>query len=417
MSRISQSIKNNKVASKYIGSGLLKTGLNTIASIIILRWIEPETLGVWHTFIIFVSYTSILNLGVTSGLNRELPFLIGKGENEKGIDKLKTAGYFSNILSYGLIVISSIIGLILFFLKILNLSELGMMIMSFSIGSISLQSNFLGATFRSNNSFEKLTKLQSITGLMYILLLPVIYYFGIWGYILYEFFLSLFTYLGYYYYRPYKVKYVFSFTEFKALIRIGLPMYFWNYITSISKSVPRLILVLFGNPLLVGLYAPANSINTAMLNLPMYINRYLFPKLSFLYGKNQDANAIYNYTIKVATFLFILMIVTALLLSSITPFLFKLFFPKYVESIFATQIILFSGVFYSINSLFHNSLYSLKFFKPFKYIISLRVVYIFGFAFIFNYIFNDLLMAVSLSAVASEFLNMLNYIYYLRQKR
>jgi len=417
MKRISKTIKNNKIATKYIGSGLLKTGLNTIASIIILRWIEPETIGVWHSFVVFVSYTSILSLGVTSGLNRELPYLIGKGEFEKGVYKLKTAGYFSNVLSYGLIVISSIIGFVLFFLKILNLSELGMMIMAFSIGSISLQSNFLGATYRSNNSFEKISKLQLIVGLMHILLLPIIYFYEIWGYVIYEFFLSLITYLGYFFYRPYKVKYLFSYSEFKSLVKIGLPMYFWNYISTISKSIPRLILVLFGNPLIVGLFAPANSINTAMLNLPMYINRYLFPKLSFLYGKNQDTNAIYKYTIKAATFLFILMFGIAIILSLITPFLFNLFFPKYINSVIATQIILFSGVFFSINSLFHNSLYSLKYFKPFKFIISLRFIYIIGFTYLFFHIFDDLLIAVSLSATISELLNTLNYIYFLRQIR
>jgi hypothetical protein len=176
MSLIGKSLKRNKAATKYIGSGLFKTGLNTIASIIILRWIAPEAIGSWHSFVVFVSYTSILNLGVTSGLNRELPYLMGKGDVDQGIQKLKTAGYFSLVLSYGLMLLSIVVGLVLYLFETLNLSELFMMVLAFTIGSIGLQNNFLGATFRSNNSFEKLAKVQTIIGIMYILLLPVIYF-------------------------------------------------------------------------------------------------------------------------------------------------------------------------------------------------------------------------------------------------
>jgi O-antigen/teichoic acid export membrane protein len=250
---------------------------------------------------------------------------------------------------------------------------------------------------------------------MYILLLPVIYFYGIWGYIWYEFSLSLATYLGFYYYRPYKVKYKFSYPEFKDLVKIGLPMYFWNYLAAISRSVPRLILVLFGNQLLVGLFAPATSVNTAMLNLPMYINRYLFPKLSFMYGKEQNTELVFKYTVKTATILFVLMISIATIIALLIPYLFSSFFPKYIGSVLATQIILFSGVFYSINALVHNSLNSLKHFKPFKYIITFRVIYILLFSAFFYYFTSDLIISVALSSAVSEMLNMLNYFYFLRQ--
>ena len=417
MSKLKNALKNNKAATKYIGSGLLKTGLRTISSIIILRWIDPETIGSWHSFTVFVGYTSLLSLGVTSGLNRELPYLIGQGEHEKGIQRLKTAGYFSRLLCYALVVLAGIAGIVLYFFNILNQAQVIMMVMAFSIGSIGLQTNFLGATFRSNSSFEKLAKVQSSIGLLYLLLLPIIYFFGIWGYIFYELTLSISTFLGYYFFRPYRVKYSFSWSEFKALVAIGFPMFFWNYLATMSRSIPKLILVVFGSPLLVGLYAPATSINTAMLNLPLYINRYLFPKLSFLYGKNQDKQAIYQYTIKSARYLLLLMIIVAIGLAALTPLLFKLFFPKYIDSVLATQIILFSGVFYSVNALFHNSLNSLKHFKPFKFIITLRIVFIIGFAVLFHSLTHDLLIAVALSAATSELLNMFNYIYFLRKLR
>ena len=193
-------------------------------------------------------------------------------------------------------------------------------------------------------------------------------------------------------------------------------------IEGVARAEPRVVLPAVLD--IDGLAEPATALvlslpaeRAAMLNLPLYINRYLFPKLSFLYGKNQDKQAIYQYTIKSARYLLLLMIIVAIGLAALTPLLFKLFFPKYIDSVLATQIILFSGVFYSVNALFHNSLNSLKHFKPFKFIITLRIVFIIGFAVLFHSLTHDLLIAVALSAATSELLNMFNYIYFLRKLR
>lgn len=382
-----------------------------------LRWLEPESLGTWQSFTVFVGYLQILTLGVTSGLNRELPYWLGKGEEELGMQRLRTAGYFTTTLSVALMLFISLAALILLSLDILSIDHALMMILAFTTGALTIQTNFLGATFRSDQAFGKLSKIQLYNSLLYFALIPLVYFFELWGYIAYQIALAIALYLGYQLFRPYKVKYSFSKYQFKELVKVGFPMYFWNYLASSSRSFPRLILVLFGSPLLVGLYAPAASINAAMLNLPAYTNRYLFPQMSYKFGKNNDLNEIYNYTIKAATYLFIIMLFGGILLAIVIPYAFPLFFPKYIDGILVAQIVVFSGVFYSVNALFHNALNSVKSFKPFKFIVSLRILYIIIFTAIAYIIVKDILLSVAIGAVISEFLNLLNYIYFLRKIR
>lgn len=409
-------LKTNNTASKYIASGLLKTLAQTLSGLIILRWLKPDELGEWQSYTVYVGYLQILTLGVTSGLNRELPYLIGKGDEKLGIERLKTAGFFITTLSISLILFFFISSFIFYVFGYIEFNTCLKITFAFSIGSMTIQTNFLGATFRSSDSFNKLTKIHLINTLLYFLLIPVIYFFQIWGYIAYQLILSIMLYVGYMYFRPYKVSYMFSYDQFKILVSVGFKMYFWNYLGLLSRTIPRLILVTFGSPLLVGLFSPAGSINAALINLPNYVNRYLYPKMSFLYGSsNDDKKKLYNYTLRSFKILFIVMLTIAVILCVSLFYLFPILFPKYVEGLLAAQITIFSGVFFSVNTLFHASLNSMKSFKAIRIVMIFRLLFSVFFSYLFFLLTNNLLLSVAIGSVLSEIFNLFNYLYYLKK--
>lgn len=416
MNKLFKFLKKNQTAGKYISSGLLVTATQAISGFVILRWLDPSSLGQWQSFTVFVGYIQILTLGTTSGLGRELPYWLGKSDIELGMRRLQTTGYFTTMLSFLIMVLVVALGLVLFITKKLSLDNTLMLIFAFSTGALSIQTNFLGATYRSAQSFEKLSKIQLFNSSLYFLLLPLIYFFNLWGYIAYQVVLAIALYLGYQLFRPYKIKFKFEISQFKELVKVGFPIYFWNYISGIIRTIPRLILVVFGSPLLVGLYSPAGSINSAMLSLPGYINRYIFPKITFMLGKTEDPLQVYNYTIKASKILFSVMLLGATLIAFIIPPVFSSVFPKYIDGILPAQITLFSGVFFSINSLIHLGLNSLKVYKPFKYIVSLRFIYIVTFTYIAFVLSNSLILAVAIGSVCSEIFILMSYLYYFKKE-
>ncbi|WP_297869153.1 oligosaccharide flippase family protein [uncultured Flavobacterium sp.] len=393
----------------YVSSGLFKTFSVTISGIIILRWLDPIDLGQWQSFLVFVGYLQIFTLGTTSGLNREIAFLIGQDKREEALKKLKTVGYYTTALSLGLMVLILLMGIFFAFFEVFTFEYALMFVLAFSTSSLGIQTSFLGATYRSSSAFVYLGKVQFFTSFLYFLLLPLVYYYDLWGYIIYQVVVALMLYIGYYVFRPYKVKYEFKLVDFKEMVGIGMPMYIWNYLASVSRSIPRLILVAFSGPLMVGLYSPAGSINNAFLALPLYINRYLFPQMSHIYGKTGDKSKVYDFTMSAIWKLFILMSIMATLIALTIPYIVEQYFEKYTMGIIAVQITVFSGVFFCLNTMMHSALNSLKSFKVFRVIITMRFIFILAFSGIGYLLFNSWLNAVSFGALMSEMFNFFNY--------
>lgn len=399
-------------ALKYIASGLTKTLAFTVSGFVIFIWIEPQEIGLWQSFTVFTGYIHLLTLGTTSGLNRELPYWLGKGEKEIGINRLKAAGYYTTKLSLGILVLVGLISIILYLTSSVTIDFSLMLFASFSLSAINIQTNFLGATYRSNNAFDKLSQIQWMNTLIVIFLLPLIYFFNLWGYVLYQLMNGLYLFWGYFYYRPYRVKYEFYSDHLIELVKIGFPMYIWNYLSTISKTIPRLILVIFGSPVLVGLFAPSTSINSALLNLPTYINRYMFPQMSYKFGETNNMKLVLRLSLKISISLFIVMFISASLFALILPYVFEALFPNYIEGLTAARITLFSGVFYSINAFLHNTYYSVKYFNPIKYIVVFRFVNILISTYLAYIITENLLISVAIGAVTAEILNLFIHIYH-----
>ena len=83
--------------------------------LVVLKWITPEEMGIWNGVTIASPYISFLQLGLFVALNRELPFLIGKGDKEKAIRHVRTAATYANFIS-GFILIATLITLIYFYI-------------------------------------------------------------------------------------------------------------------------------------------------------------------------------------------------------------------------------------------------------------------------------------------------------------
>ena len=51
-----------------------------LASLLVTRWTSPRELGVWNFALVISTYLSALQAGVFNGLNRQLPYYLGRGD-------------------------------------------------------------------------------------------------------------------------------------------------------------------------------------------------------------------------------------------------------------------------------------------------------------------------------------------------
>ncbi len=409
-------IKKQKSSMIYVASGLFRTFMQVIVGFLVLRWIDPASLGQWQSLLLVSTYLSILTLGTTSAINRELPFLLGKNEEGKAMRFLSTVGFFTEALSWTFVVLSIGVGLFFWLMDWYKWDFCLQLVLAAINGAINIHTNFIGATFRTSNSFEKVGKVQFIIALGYVLLIPMIYYGNIGGYIFYQTILSLLLYLGYWWYRPFKVKYKWDFQDLKEMVKVGFHLYIWNYLSTVSKSFPRLALVIFANPFTVGLYAPAQNVNTAILNLPGLLNRILFPKMSFKYGESGKVHEVIQSSFRWAWVIFGTMSLIAIPLSFAIPYVFEQFFPKYAQSSDVAIIALWAGVLYSVNAIFQLTITSIKAHKDLHQLIIMRFVFLavgIGFSYLMHW---DWLIVVSVSALMAETMNIFHGVLILRKK-
>ena len=74
--RLSQT---RSIASYFTGS-LAASALSLLATLLVTRWTSPRELGIWNFALVISTYLSALQAGVFNGLNRQLPYYMGRGD-------------------------------------------------------------------------------------------------------------------------------------------------------------------------------------------------------------------------------------------------------------------------------------------------------------------------------------------------
>lgn len=403
VNRTIKQVLANKTASNFIGSGFFKSLINLFTGIVVLRWIDPLLIGEWHSITVFTGYTLILTFGITSGLNRELPYHLGKGDVTTALNRLKSSEAYILIISIALFILGLIVTVILLINKWIEIKFIFMINSAILLASLNLLTNHYGATYRSNNSFNKLARIQWIIGVSSLILVPLVYFWGIEGFIIGQVIIALSLLTTYFTFRPFKIRPMIDLEQLKILIKIGGPMYALNYLAVLVQSFPKLMLVLFSTPLVVGLFAPGITINKALNNLPIYVNRYVFPKLSYSLGKNFQKNDIIKKTFNVLYFLIPILLLTCIIVSISLPFIITKLFPKYIDGIDAAQIIVFFVLFNSVYNLFQNTVNALLEYKYlFIMVLSKLLIYLFILSLFALVLKMEILIAASLGLVVSE---------------
>ena len=360
---------NNKTALLFSSSSVILSLVKLVSGVIIIKWVIPEDIGLWNSISLIQSYTAILTLGMLSGLNRELPFYMGKGDQEYIIKLAQTTLYFVRILN---IIISIATVLVLIYIYFFVTQDLKLLFGIFSVGIIIISgfyNTYLAVTYRASSEFVRLSKMQFfISGFTLIsVILP--FYYSYYGLVIRTVLVSLFSVAAIYVVRPLRVKAAYDKKSFKELLKTGIGLYAIGYLDDISKTFNRTILLTYGGVLMVGYFSPAIAIITGMGILPGAMAQYIYPQMSFSFGKFNDPKKLWGWVWKSALGMLAIGLPLILIGWFIIPYFIKTFFPNYLESIFATQMALVSGVLDSATI----GIQVLNTLKSFKWLIVLTV--------------------------------------------
>lgn len=346
-------IKNtiSKIQQKYIGSETRKVGLyyslssfslnfvRLAAGIITIRWVEPQQLGLWNSLLVLSSFLPLLQLGVVSGLNRELPYYLGRGE-KKLVEDMSATCQFALIIAILLILIGTIISLLV---GDWNTNENVVLISIVVLTSINFYLSYLNIAYRTNDLFLVLAKISNILVLFQIVTVVLPYYFGFHGYIFRLMSLAIVSVGLTYYYHPLKISPKFVVTAFTRLVKTGMLIYGLGYLLEVTSTFSRLILLYLSTTSDVGLFSPALSVYAGTAMLGTTISLFMYPKMSYNFGLNGDSRKLWPWVWK--SVVVILSISLPLVIASwfLLPLLFEIVFPQYRGGLFAAKLAVISG--------------------------------------------------------------------------
>lgn len=333
-------VKQNKVIMKFVSSTFLSIPVSLVVSFIVLRYIDPYFMGVWSALTIIETYANVLRFGVVNGMNRELPYYMGSGKTDEALSFARSTLGFS-LLNSLLILLALPFVFGRFELNATYISCLAVVMIR---TMLSFYTTYLAGTFRTTDHFNKLSNIQYILLVAKLAMIPLIIYSGFNGYLVMELALALINALLLHIWRPFRLRPELKMKVLVLLMKTGVPLFVTSYLVSLVDTFPRLYIVYFGNETLLGLYAPVLMIITTFAMLPTTLGTYFYPKLTYLFGKNNNAREIWNKLVRIYLYTSLLILVICAVAYFLLDELIKLF-PKYTDALPYMKISLLAGPF------------------------------------------------------------------------
>ena len=218
-------IGNNSLKSvaQVITGNIATTLISLVASILVARWTLPYNMGVWNAASLATIYMPVLQLGVFSGLNRELPYLLGTGNKAKALSMAQAAYAWSFVL----IAFSAIATFIIaFYFWVKGNHNLSYTVIAIGITvTCSWASLYYGTTYRTHSEFGRLAKNNTIVAFIGIALTLFVFYFGYGGILIRASLLAIFGVVALYYRRPMPVQPLWNKALFVQMVKVGVPIW------------------------------------------------------------------------------------------------------------------------------------------------------------------------------------------------
>ncbi|HEX6737222.1 MAG TPA: oligosaccharide flippase family protein [Vicinamibacteria bacterium] len=316
-----------------------------VGTALAFRWIDPASMGVWHTLLLASSYLTVVRLGILSGLGRELPFALGQGDSVRARRIAATALAFNTACS--VLVAAAFLAALVFLWPRGAAWRLAVPAMAV-ISAVNLYLTYLQSTFRSDNDFARLARVHWVQAGLALLMPLFVYAWGFAGLCVHGVLQVLLVTALAHAWRPLRVRWRFDAGLARELLATGLPLFAASYLQTLAAGFDRVILLHQGGVPAVGYYAPAVAVLAAMAIVPGAVATYLYPRLSFALGQGRGAGELRRMALGGAALSVAVGLPLAIAGWMTAPGLIARFFPQYLASVPAVRWSLLAGVVWSL---------------------------------------------------------------------
>jgi O-antigen/teichoic acid export membrane protein len=344
--RLRLRIREQRTAGTFVLSVVAVNLTALLGHALAFRWVDPASMGVWHTLLLLSTYLSVLRLGLVNGMGRELPFALGSG------DLPRARRIASTSLAWN-VVCSVLAGLT--FLVAWSASwasgpawQIALPAMA-AVSASNFYLAYLQATFRSDSDFERLARVQWMQAATGVLMPFMVCFFGFAGLAVHAALQAVLVTGFAHALRPLRIAPSFDPALARELLVTGLPLFLAGYLQTVAIGFDRVILLRRGTVATLGYYAPAVAVLSAMAIVPGAISSYVYPRMSYALGRGRAEHAVRRTALRAAA----VSVLAALPLVAagwfMAPLALSRFFPQYAASIPAVRWSLLSGLLWGLS--------------------------------------------------------------------
>lgn len=314
------------------------------------RWVDPWSMGVWHTLLLLAGYLTVFRVGLVSGMGRELPFALGSGDRARA-RRIASTSQAASAAGSALVAITFVV---LLAARWNEGSTWRVALASMAVvGGATFYLTYLQATFRSDSDFARLARVHWAQAGLGVLLPISVYLFGFAGLCVHTAAQAVVVTLLAYAWRPLVVPSRFEPAMARELMAVGLPLFAAGYLQTLASGFDRVILLARGGVEDVGYYAPAVAVIAAMAIVPGAIATYVYPRMSYALGQGRTPREMRRTAVHAALVSLAAGLPVAVAGWLAAPPLILRFFPRYAASIPAVRWSLLAGLLWSVSPAAH----------------------------------------------------------------
>lgn len=306
--------------------------------ILLGRLVAPETLGLFAGIGLVLGYAQSAQLGILNGVNRELPFHLGRGDRARA-HALAAAGQ-AWALATGGVVSACLLAVAAWQLLQGDLQQAAGWATNAILAMFVFYGNhgYLSITFRTSSEFVRLARVNVVEAATSLAGLILVAALGFYGLCLRAIVTSATSTALLFRWRPVRVRPHWSRSNLRHLFIIGAPIFAVGQVHGLWTGVIDSTLVLhFTGTKGLGLYAMVVLGVAALEVVPAALAQVLYPRMAQEYGAGRDTRHLMRISIKpmLATSAG-LAVVAAVGWFAVEPTV-RFLIPQYVEAVPAMQ--------------------------------------------------------------------------------
>jgi O-antigen/teichoic acid export membrane protein len=320
----------------FAGGNIVSLVLSMAAGLLVARFSNPDDLGVFNSITLILGYIIFLQAGILNGLNRELPYFIGRGLREDA-ELYGAAAQAWAILVGGLVGICMLIASGWYIFHENWQYAAGFAAMAFASFTLFYVTNYLQITYRTRGDFVQLSGINVTKNAFSLVSVLLVKFLGYYGLCVRLFLVEGINLILHWHGRPLRVKPRWDRQRLISLFKIGAPIFASGQLYAWWIVLNSTLVLSYFHTRGLGLYQLAVITGSAIEILFSSLGQIIYPRMAEAYGKKEDIRALVALARRPLVYLVFLTLPLVVAGWFLLPSVVPLILPKYHEAIPAAQ--------------------------------------------------------------------------------